>query len=68
LRDEDLVKRVLAGQTGAYDIIMHRYNQRLYRVALSIVKDESESEDLIVFAFQAPRCDRIVAAVFTETW
>lgn len=44
--DEDVIKRVLAGDTGAYEIIMRRYNQRLYRVALSILKDESESEDV----------------------
>ncbi|HKO10723.1 MAG TPA: RNA polymerase sigma factor [Acidobacteriaceae bacterium] len=45
--DEDVVRRVLAGETGAYEIIMRRYNQRLYRVALSILKDESESEDVM---------------------
>jgi RNA polymerase sigma factor (sigma-70 family) len=44
--DEDVIKRVLAGETGAYEIIMRRYNQRLYRVALSILKDEPESEDV----------------------
>jgi len=45
--DEDVVKRVLSGETGAYEIIMRRYNQRLYRVSLSILKDEAESEDVI---------------------
>lgn len=44
--DDDVIKRVLAGETGAYEIIMRRYNQRLYRVALSILKNESESEDV----------------------
>lgn len=49
--DEDVIKRVLAGESGAYEIIMRRYNQRLYRVALSILKDESESEDVMQDAY-----------------
>lgn len=49
--DEDVVKRVLAGETGAYEIIMRRYNQRLYRIALSILKDEAESEDVTQEAY-----------------
>lgn len=49
--DEDVVRRVLAGETGAYEIVMRRYNQRLYRVALSILKDESESEDVMQDAY-----------------
>lgn len=44
--DEDVITRVLAGETGAYEIIMRRYNQRLYRIAFSILKDGSESEDV----------------------
>ena len=49
--DEDVVKRVLSGETGAYEIIMRRYNQRLYRVAMSILKDEAESEDVTQEAY-----------------
>lgn len=49
--DEDIVARVLAGERGAYEIIVRRYNQRLYRVALSILKDEAESEDVMQDAY-----------------
>ena len=49
--DEDVIERVLAGESGAYEIIMRRYNQRLYRVALSILKDEPESEDVMQDAY-----------------
>ena len=45
--DEEIVRRVLNGEPGCYEIIMRRYNQRLYRVALSILRDESESEDVM---------------------
>ncbi len=34
--DEQIVERVIAGDTALYEIIMRRYNQRLYRVAGAI--------------------------------
>jgi hypothetical protein len=33
LSDEEVVARVLAGETGMFEIVMRRHNQRLYRVA-----------------------------------
>jgi len=30
--DEEVVRRVLDGETALYEIIMRRYNQRLYRI------------------------------------
>ena len=45
--DEEIVDRVLAGDTALYEIIMRRYNQRLYRVARSIVRDDGEAEDVM---------------------
>jgi RNA polymerase sigma-70 factor, ECF subfamily len=45
--DEEVVDRVLAGETALYEIIMRRYNQRLYRVARSIVRDDGEAEDVM---------------------
>jgi RNA polymerase sigma-70 factor, ECF subfamily len=47
LSDEEVVQRVLAGETALYEIVMRRYNQRLYRVARSIVRDPDEAEDVI---------------------
>jgi RNA polymerase sigma-70 factor, ECF subfamily len=45
--DESIIRRILDGETGLYEIIMQRYNQRLYRVALSIVGDPAEAEDVV---------------------
>jgi RNA polymerase sigma-70 factor, ECF subfamily len=45
--DEEIIDRVLAGDTALYEIIMRRYNQRLYRVARSIVRDPAEAEDIM---------------------
>jgi RNA polymerase sigma-70 factor, ECF subfamily len=49
--DEEVVGRVKAGDTALYEIIMRRYNQRLYRVALAIVRDEAEAEDVMQDAY-----------------
>jgi RNA polymerase sigma-70 factor, ECF subfamily len=47
LSDEEVVKRVLSGDGALFEILMRRYNQRLYRVARSILRDEAESEDVM---------------------
>jgi RNA polymerase sigma-70 factor (ECF subfamily) len=47
LTDTDLVRRILAGETGFYEVIIRRYNQRLYRVARSIVQNQEEAEDVV---------------------
>ena len=45
--DEEVVRRVLAGDVAAFELILRRYNQRLYRVARSIVGDDGEAEDVV---------------------
>ena len=49
--DEEVVERVLAGETALYEIIMRRYNQRLYRVVRAILRDETETEDVLQDAY-----------------
>ena len=49
--DEEIVERVKAGEIALYEILMRRYNQRLYRVTLSIVRDTSEAEDVMQDAY-----------------
>jgi RNA polymerase sigma-70 factor, ECF subfamily len=49
--DEQVVERVLAGETGLYEIIMRRYNQRLYRVVRAILRDDDETEDVMQDAY-----------------
>jgi RNA polymerase sigma-70 factor (ECF subfamily) len=54
--DEEVVERVRAGAIALYEILMRRYNQRLYRVARAILRDDSEAEDVMqdsyVLAYQ----------------
>lgn len=49
--DCEVIERVKAGDTALYEIIMRRYNQRLYRVARAILRDDAETEDVIQDAY-----------------
>jgi RNA polymerase sigma-70 factor, ECF subfamily len=51
ISDEELIRLILAGDVEKYEILMRRYNQRIYRVALSILRDESEAEDVMQEAY-----------------
>lgn len=51
LSDVEVVRRVRDGETVLFEIIMRRYNQRLYRVARAILKDDSEAEDVMQQAY-----------------
>jgi RNA polymerase sigma-70 factor (ECF subfamily) len=51
LSDEEVVERVLAGDTALYEVVMRRYNTRLYRVARSILKNDAEAEDVMQDAY-----------------
>jgi RNA polymerase sigma-70 factor, ECF subfamily len=49
--DEEVVSRVLAGATALYELLMRRHNQRLYRVARAILRDDAEAEDVMQDAY-----------------
>src|SRR5690349_15659602 len=51
LRDEEVVARVLAGETALFEILMRRYNQRLYRVSRVILRNDGEAEDVMQDAY-----------------
>ena len=51
MTDEEVVERVRAGETALFEVIMRRYNQRLYRTARSILGDNTEAEDVTQDAY-----------------
>jgi RNA polymerase sigma-70 factor (ECF subfamily) len=51
LSDEEVVRRVEAGEPALFEILMRRHNRRLFRVARSIVRDEAEAEDVVQQAY-----------------
>jgi RNA polymerase sigma factor (sigma-70 family) len=51
LEDADLVRLAQSGERDAFRVIMQRANQRLYRVARSVVRDDEEAEDVVQEAY-----------------
>src|SRR3954453_4074132 len=59
LPDDHIIRRVIDGDVALFELILRRYNQRLFRVARSIIGDDGEAEDIVqeayVRAFQSLR-------------
>src|SRR5215813_2599155 len=51
LGDAELVQLALQRDSDAFRAIMQRHNRRLYRVARSIMHDDSEAEDVVQEAY-----------------
>jgi RNA polymerase sigma-70 factor, ECF subfamily len=51
LTDDDLLTRILAGEYELFEIVMRRHNQRLYRAARSITRDDADVEDILQQAY-----------------
>ena len=49
--DEELVQLILRGDTALHEVLMRRYNRRIYRIALSIVRNETEADDVMQEAY-----------------
>ena len=60
----------MAGEKEPYEIIMRRYNQRRYRVARSILREDDEAEDVVqdayVRAYQ--HLDQFLGRARFSTW
>ena len=49
--DEEVVRRVLGDEPHLFEVIMRRYNQRLYRTTRSILRVDDEAEDVVQDAY-----------------
>lgn len=49
--DEELVRRALEGDFEAFEGIVRRYQDKAYRLAWSLVKDDAEAQDVLQEAF-----------------
>ena len=45
--DEEIVRRVVAGEGVLFEVLMRRNNQRLYRAVRSVVQGEADVEDIM---------------------
>jgi RNA polymerase sigma-70 factor (ECF subfamily) len=51
LTDDELVARVLAGDTAVFEILMRRHNQTLFRATRAILRSDDEAEDVMQHAY-----------------
>jgi len=51
LTDEEIVSRVIEGETALFEVLMRRHNERVYRAARAILRDEREAEDVMQEAY-----------------
>jgi RNA polymerase sigma-70 factor, ECF subfamily len=70
LPDEEVVRRVRAGETWLYEVLMRRHNPKVYRAVRSILRDEAEAEDAMQQAYLAAysRLDQFQGASRFSTW
>ena len=47
MADEPLVERARQGDEGAVRVLVQRHNQRLFRVARAVIRDDAEAEDVV---------------------
>jgi RNA polymerase sigma-70 factor (ECF subfamily) len=45
--DRELARRIAAGELGAFELMMRRYNRRLFRLARASLRDDAEAEDAL---------------------
>jgi RNA polymerase sigma-70 factor (ECF subfamily) len=51
ISDEEIVRRIRDGETYLFEIIMRRYNHRLFRVIRAILRDDNETEEVMQEAY-----------------
>jgi RNA polymerase sigma-70 factor (ECF subfamily) len=68
--DEEIVERVRAGETPLFEELMRRYNQRLFRAARSILRDDLEAEDVMQHAYVSAyaHLDQFAGRARFSTW
>jgi RNA polymerase sigma-70 factor, ECF subfamily len=49
--DAEAIQQILDGNTAMFELLMRRYNERVYRAARAIVRDEQEAEDVMQQAY-----------------
>jgi len=70
ISDEEIVRLVLEGDIPLFEMIVRRYNQRLYRVARAILRNDTEAEDAMQEAYlhAFKHLDQFAGAAKFSTW
>ncbi len=70
MTDEAVIERVRAGDIAAFEVIMRRYNQRLFRCVRGIVRSDATAEDVMQQAYLSAytHLDQFQGAARFATW
>jgi RNA polymerase sigma-70 factor, ECF subfamily len=68
--DESLLARAGGGDEAAFGLLMRRHNQRLYRLARAVVRDDREAEDVVQEAYVRAFAhrDQFAGRALFSTW
>jgi len=68
--DQDLIRRTLEGDGGAYAILVERFQRKIFRVAFAIVRDEVEADTITqdTFVQAYTNLSRFEGRAELETW
>lgn len=68
--DEELARRVSAGETALFEVLMRRYNARVYRAVRALVRDEDEAEDVMqqAYVLAFTHLDQFQGSARFSTW
>ena len=51
IADEEVVRRVVAGERELFELLLRRYNQRVYRAVRAILRNPDDAEDVMQQAY-----------------
>lgn len=51
LADEEIVRRVVAGERELFELLLRRYNQRVYRAVRAVLRNANDTEDVMQQAY-----------------
>lgn len=51
ITDEEIVRRVVAGERELFELLLRRYNQRIYRAVRAVLRNPEDTEDVMQQAY-----------------
>ena len=68
--DDALIKRIGAGETACFEVLMRRHNERIYRTVRAVLGDDADVEDVMQQAYVSAyqHLDRFEGRARFSTW
>src|SRR5688572_8954243 len=51
ITDDEIVRRVVAGERELFELLLRRYNQRIYRAVRAVLRNADDAEDVMQQAY-----------------